>query len=108
MPQSDLDIRVKADATRAIGAILSVQKDLATDRLIRALRIAWHNGYEPVRVVVGRRLAHYLGLIKGMDARLLGMVPVTVDEDAEDGFGLVTRPPAREIMQDPQGGANGH
>ena len=95
--REDAEIRFKADLTRFREQMLSVRKDLSLRELTRAVYVAMHNDYEPVRIVVGRRLARILGIIEGLEVKLMGMVPVVVDEDAEDGFGLVarlvTRPP---------------
>ena len=91
MSESELDVRIGANALRAIRAIEAAEAELSALGLRRAVFVAWHNNYKPVRFILGRRLGRRLGVID-RDVRLYG-VPVVVDESVEDGFGLVTRPP---------------
>lgn len=92
MSESPIDIRFEANARQAIEAIESVERTLISHGLHRAVLVAKHNGYSPVRFVVGRRLGRWLGIV-GTDMTIRG-VPVVVDEATELGFGLVTRPPS--------------
>ena len=53
----------------------------------RAIDIAFANGFEPVRFVLSRRVSRRLG---SPIEKIYG-IPVQVDEETDEGFGLITR-----------------
>ncbi len=111
--REEAEVKFKADVSAAIRDIERTRRELSektlTSQLSRAVYIAWANNYEPVRFVLSRRVWKRLGGIGDpAKAKIMGMIPIEVDESTDLGFGLVTRPPQRETMQDQQGGANDH
>lgn len=87
MPRSDIPAQIKAEYDRAFQTLYGMEPGLQLGQFKRAIDIAFANGFTPVRFVISRRVSRRLG----RPVKAIYGIPVQVDEDTDEGFGLITR-----------------
>lgn len=96
MPRSEEIERIRTEEQEEWLRLLPQDRfaEMERDRALlpqfkRALDICFFNGFEPVRFVLSRRVSRRLG----SPIKTIYGIPVSVDEDTDEGFGLVVRSP---------------
>jgi hypothetical protein len=96
----DINVKINVDASQLWASLWRVEQRMLLHQINRAMMIAVANGCTLVRIVIGYRMAKRLVDENAEERSSFGPikaiygVPVAVDSEVPDGFGLVTRPPA--------------